>query len=111
LELETPDGALVTAQVSVTVPVNEFVGVTVMVDVPLLPALELTLMLVGLLERLKLLFPPGACQKSPQPASSIAAANNPAQRPIFIAAPFAPSSGCVIQRNPITDYTYTRAPS
>jgi hypothetical protein len=110
LELETPDGALVTAQVSVTVPVNEFVGVTVIVDVPLLPALELTLML-ALLESVKLLFPPGACQKSPQPAKSIAAANNPAQRPIFIAAPFASSSGCVIHRNPITDYTYTHAPS
>jgi hypothetical protein len=108
LELETPDGALVTEQVNATVPVNELVGVTVMIDVPLLPALELTVMLVGLLERLKLVPPPGACQKSPQPARSVAAANNPAHVPIFIAAPLVSSSGCVIHRNPITDYTYTR---
>jgi hypothetical protein len=83
--LEAPVGA-VTVQVSVTVPVNELAGVTVMVEVPVAPAL--TVMLVGLLERVKLLLPPfGASQKSPHPASSSAAANNPAQRPMFMAAP------------------------
>ena len=104
------EGEEVIAQLSVTVPVNELDGVTVMVEVPL-PAAPALIVMLPLLERVKLLLPPGACQKSPQPATSVAAANNPAQRPIFIAAPFAPSSGCVIHRNPITDYTYTHAPS
>ncbi len=106
--LEAPVGA-VTAQVSVTVPVNELAGVTVMVEVPVAPAL--TVMLAGLLERVKLEPPPGACQKSPQPASSSAAANNPAQRPIFIAAPYEPSSGCAIHKNQITGYTCIRSPT
>jgi hypothetical protein len=100
-ELVAPEGALVTAQVSVTVPVNELVGVTVMVEVPLLAAPELTVML-PLLESVKLvLLLLGACQKFPQPARSVAAANNPIQRPIFIAAPRTQYSG----------YTRTRSPT
>jgi hypothetical protein len=80
------EGVLVIEQDSVTVPVYELPGVTVMVDVPL--ALGLTLML-PLFVRLKLslLELPGACQKSPQPAKSGAASNNHAHFPIFIAAP------------------------
>jgi hypothetical protein len=46
-ELETPVGALVTAQVSVTVPVNELAGVTVMDELPLPAAPALTEMLLG----------------------------------------------------------------
>jgi hypothetical protein len=85
--LEAPVGA-VTAQDSVTVPVNELAGVTVMVAVLPVVAPGVTVML-PLLVRLKLPPPPlGACQKSPQPARSVAAANNPAQRPIFISAPY-----------------------
>ena len=75
----------VTEQLSVTVPVNELAGVTVMVELPDEP--WATVML-PLLESEKLeLLPPGGSQKSPQPANSIAAVNNPAQRPILIAAP------------------------
>ena len=86
--LEAPVGA-VTVQLSVTVPVNELPGVTVMVVLPV--ALWPMVMLVGLLERLKpvllLLF--GASQKSPQPArSGAAASNNRAHFQIFITAPF-----------------------
>jgi hypothetical protein len=95
--LEAPVGA-VTAQLSATVPVNVLAGVTVMVAVPVEP--WATVML-PLLERVKLaLFPPGACQKSPQPARSVAAANNPAQRPIFIAAPRTPYSGYTRNHSP-----------
>jgi hypothetical protein len=89
LELETPDGALVTAHVSETVPVNELPGVTVMVEVPLLPALVVSVM-VALLVSVKLLalLVFGASQKSPQPArNGAAASNNRAHFPIFIAAP------------------------
>ena len=104
------DGSVVTEQESATDPVNELDGVTVMVTVLPLVAPGLTVML-PLLESVKLPPPPGACQKFPQPAKSVADANNPAQRPIFIVAPFAPFTGCVIHRNPITDYTYAHAPS
>ncbi len=85
---------LVTAQVSETVPVNEFDGVTVMVEVPGLAAPGATVMLEGLAERVKLVpLPPlGACQKSPQPASrqtgiAAAAGNNHPHVLILIAAP------------------------
>ena len=82
--LEAPVGA-VTAQLSETVPVNELPGVTVMVAVPVAP--WATVML-PLLLRVKLLLPPGACQKSPQPANNgTAASNNHAHLPIFITAP------------------------
>jgi hypothetical protein len=92
--LVAPVGA-VTVQLSATVPVNELPGVTVIVAVLSVVAPALTVMLPLLLRvKLVLLLSLGACQKSPQPASSIAAANNPAQRPIFIAIPFAPSSRC-----------------
>jgi hypothetical protein len=100
-ELVTPEGALVTAQVSVTVPVNELPGVTVMVEVPLPAAPELTVMLPLLVSVKLVLLLFGACQKSPQPARSVAAANNPIQRPIFIAAPRTQYSG----------YTRTRSPT
>src|ERR1035437_10133895 len=65
-----------------------------MVEEPVPAAPALTLML-PLLLRVKLeLPPPGACQKSPQPANNgIANSNNPAHLPIFIAAPF---SGCAV---------------
>jgi hypothetical protein len=83
------EGAVVTAQVSVTVPVKELPGVTVMVEVPVVEP-ELMVMAPLLVSvKLVLLLPPGACQKSPQPDRSAAAANNPAQRPIFIVAPLA----------------------
>jgi hypothetical protein len=107
--LEAPVGA-VTAQVSETVPLNEFVGVTVMVAVSVEPGLTVML---PLLERVKLaLFPPGASQKSPQPArSGAAASNNRAHLPIFIAAPRTPYSGCAIHKNQITGYTCNRSPT
>jgi hypothetical protein len=83
----------VTAQLSETVPVNEFDGVTLMVELPELPAL--TAMLPLLVSVKSLLF--GACQKSPQPArteterptSTDAASTNlrRAHPPMFIAAP------------------------
>jgi len=91
------EGAVVTAQVSATVPVNELPGVTVMVEVP---EVEPELMVMAPLlvsEKLVLLLPPGAWQKSPQPDRIAAAANNPAQRPIFIAAPLAPYSAACSQ--------------
>jgi hypothetical protein len=92
--LEASVGA-VTAQLSATVPVNVLAGVTVMVAVPVAP--WATVML-PLLVRVKLVLPlPGACQKSPHPAKSGAATNNHAHLLIFIAAPFAPSSGTLSQ--------------
>jgi hypothetical protein len=99
--LEAPVSA-VTAQLSVTVPVNELPGVTVMVAVLPLVAPGVTVRL-PLLERVKLALVPqvGHCQKSPQPARSVAAANNPTQHPIFIAAPRTQYSG----------YTRTRSPT
>ncbi len=99
--LVAPVGA-VTAQVNVTVPVNELPGVTVMVAMLPVVAPGVTVML-PLLERLKpvLLVLLGACQKSPHPARSVAAANNPIQRTIFIAAPRTQYSG----------YTRTRSPT
>jgi hypothetical protein len=97
--LEAPVGE-VTAQDSVTVPVNVLAGVTVMVAVLPVVAPGLTVML-PLLVRVKLpLFPPGASQKSPQPARSVAAANNPIQRPIFIAAPRTQYSGYTRNHSP-----------
>jgi hypothetical protein len=81
------DGVLVIEQVSVTVPVNELPGVTVMVDVPLASGATLMLPLFVMV-KLELLLPPGASQKSPQPArSGAAASNNHAHFPILIAAP------------------------
>jgi hypothetical protein len=86
--LEAPDGEVVTAQVSVTVPVNEFVGVTVMVEVLVAPGLTVMLPLLVSV-KLVLLPPLGACQKSPHPARSGAAASNSlAHCPSFIAAPW-----------------------
>jgi hypothetical protein len=88
--LEAPEGA-VTAQVSVTVPVNEIPGVTVITEVPV--EFWPTVVLLGLLESAKplLLVLLGACQKSPHPAKSgTAASNNRAHFPIFIAAPRSP---------------------
>jgi hypothetical protein len=84
--LVAPEGAVVTAQVSATAPVNEFAGVTVMVAVsPLIaPGLRERL---PLLERVKLLLP-GASQNPLHPASSGAAASiSRAHFPMFIAAP------------------------
>jgi hypothetical protein len=96
-----PDGALETVQVSATVPVKEFVGVTVISDVPLEPWAAVML---PPLARVKLaavqLVQGGACQKSPQPARSVAAASNPIQRPIFIVAPSAQYSGYTHARRP-----------
>jgi hypothetical protein len=57
---------VVTAQVSVTVPVNEFEGVTVMSDVLLLVAPAVTVMLPPLV-RAKSLLPAGASQNPLQP--------------------------------------------
>jgi hypothetical protein len=93
--LAAPAGELVTAQVRVTAPVNEFAGVTVMVEVPLAPGLTV---MTPLLVKVKLLLPPpGACQKSPQPArrpadkqtvtGAAASINRRAHLPILIAAP------------------------
>jgi hypothetical protein len=89
--LVAPDGE-VTAQVSETVPVNEFAGVTVMVEDTL--DAKATVTLVGLLVSVKLLLF-GACQKSPQPTDRGAAiSNNLAHFPILIAAPSLPLVHC-----------------
>jgi hypothetical protein len=63
-----------------------------MVELPL-PATPAVMVMLPLLVRVKLApFPPGASQKSPQPAISGAAASNiHAHRPLFIAAPRTPS--------------------
>jgi hypothetical protein len=76
---------LVTAHVSATVPVNEFAGVTVIVEVPVeLWATEMLPLLVSV----KLLLLPGACQKLPQPANNGATASKSrAQLPIFMPTP------------------------
>jgi hypothetical protein len=81
------EGALVIEQVSVTVPVNELPGVTVMVEAPLAPGVTFMLPLFVRV-KLVLLSLPGACQKSPQPTrSGAAASSNRAHFPILIAAP------------------------
>jgi hypothetical protein len=102
--LAAPEGEVVTAQVSVTAPVNEFAGVTVMVEVVLAPG---TTAMAPLLVRVKLVLPPppGACQKSPHPArnpadkqtatGAAASANRRAHLPILIAAPLRPPSESV----------------
>jgi hypothetical protein len=83
-----PVGALVTEQLSVTVPVNELPGVTVIVTYgEVAPWATVTLpLLVRAKPVVVVVF--GACQKSPQPArSGAAASNNRAHLPILIAAP------------------------
>jgi hypothetical protein len=80
----------VTAQVSVTLPVNELAGVTVMVEVlPVVPP-GLRVMFPLLLREKSPLLAYGFCQKFPQPASrsGAAASTHLAHLPIFIAAPF-----------------------
>jgi hypothetical protein len=100
LELVAPVGTLVKVQLSVTLPVNELPGVTVIVELPLEPCATATL---PLLVRVKpvVLEVLGACQKSPHPVrkqakTGAAANNNRVQLPILIAAPFAPHSGHII---------------
>jgi hypothetical protein len=102
---------LVTAQASVTVPVKEFDGVTVIVEVLPVVAPGATERLAGEGEREKLVFVPqdGHCQKSPHPVrkqakTGAAANNNRVQLPILIAAPFAPLSGHADFRNLFTGY-------
>jgi hypothetical protein len=88
--LTAPDGE-VTAQLSVTVAVNEFDGVTVIVEVPELPALKVMLPLLVSVK--SLLF--GDCQKSPQPTTRGATASiSLAHLPILIAAPSLPLFHC-----------------
>jgi hypothetical protein len=84
VELVAPAAGVVTAQVSVTEPVKLLAGVTVTVTLPL--EFWGTVM-EPLFKSEKLVLPPGASQKSPQPERNAATANSPAQRPIFIAAP------------------------
>jgi hypothetical protein len=69
--LEALDGDVVTAQVSATAPENELDGVTVIVEVPVAPAV-LTLM-APLFERVK--SEPIGSQKPLQPTSSSGAAS------------------------------------
>jgi hypothetical protein len=91
------DGDVVTAQVSATVPENELDGVTVIVEVPVAPAV-LTLM-APLLERVKSEEPIGF-QKPLQPArSSGAASANPVHFFNLIAAP--PPCAPVLQKSDI----------
>ena len=85
---------VVTAHVKVTEPVNEFDGVTVMVEVFPVDAPALIL-IAPLLLRVKLLLPvssAGACQKSPHPApkptrSGTANSKSFAHLPFLIPAP------------------------
>jgi hypothetical protein len=86
--LDAPEGVVVTAQVSETVPVNEFDGVTVMSEVPVESGLTVMLPLLVRLKLALLLPPPGACQKFPHPArSGVAASSIFAHVPILIPAP------------------------
>jgi hypothetical protein len=83
------EGDVVTEQVSATVPVNESVGVTEIVEVPVVPGLTVML---PLLVSVKLPFE--FSQKSLQPLmSGTVTSNNLAHFPIFIAAPSPLSSG------------------
>jgi hypothetical protein len=105
------DSEVVTAQLSVTVPVNELTGDTVIVAVSFVVAPGATVRLAGDGESVKpaaaQLVQGGACQKLPQPdskqASTGVAANRiRAQLPILIAAPMpryqaAPSSISCLQ--------------
>jgi hypothetical protein len=80
----------VTTQVSVTVPANEFAGVTEMVEVLPVVAPGATVMFPLLLrEKSPLLEPLGACQKFPHPAiaNGAATAISRAHVPDFIPAP------------------------
>jgi hypothetical protein len=78
---EAPEGEL-TAQVNVTVPVNELAGVTVIVDVPVEPAVTVML---PLLVRAKLVDVTGASQKPAQPVTRAAAKHiAPANAAFFI---------------------------
>jgi hypothetical protein len=63
---------VVTAQVSVTVPENEFDGVTLMTDVLPLVAPAVTVMLPAL-DRVKSLLPAGAAQKFLHPEKELTA--------------------------------------
>jgi hypothetical protein len=94
-----PEGDVVTAQVSATVPVNELVGVTEIVEVFPVVAPGLTVML-PLLVSVKL--PPVFSQKSLQPLrrSGAATNNNFAHFPIFIAAPRSPLSSIFRPQKP-----------
>jgi hypothetical protein len=79
-----------TEQVRVTVPVNEFDGVTVMVEVLPVVAAGLTEMF-PLLVRVKLVLVLGASQKPAHPARiGVARSNSRAHFPIFIASPCQP---------------------
>jgi hypothetical protein len=88
-------GAVVIAQLRVSVPVNEFDGVTVIVEVLLVVAPGATVMLPLLVSaKLVLPLPLGACQKSPHPAKNppskatrTGVASRRALFPRFIAAP------------------------
>jgi hypothetical protein len=91
--LLAPEGEEVMEQLRATVPVKELAGVTVMVEVPEEPGVTLRLLALAL--RAKLPVVGGACQKSPHPARSGAAASiQRAHVPIFIAAPRTLSSHC-----------------
>jgi hypothetical protein len=78
--LVAPEGVVVIAHESATVPVNEFDGVTVMVDVLPVAAPGAKLIFPLLLNAKLLLPPPGACQKSPQPTRKPARAGTPASK-------------------------------
>jgi hypothetical protein len=104
------EGVVVTEQLSVTVPVKELPGVTVMVEVPVEPGLTLMLPLLESVKLLLLLLP-GACQKFPQPATSGAAAsNNHDHFPIFITTtPVSGSSRCTrLPLKPLSDFVVSR---
>jgi hypothetical protein len=91
------DSEVVTAQVSATVPVKEFDGVTVIVEVLPLVAPGLTV-IEPLLLRAKLLLLTGS-QKPLQPARSVTpASNSRAHLPILIAAPFRSNAGFLTLR-------------
>jgi hypothetical protein len=81
--LVAPEGDVVTAQDSATVPVNESVGVTEMVEVPVAPGFTVMLPLLVSVKLLLVLS-----QKSLQPLRSGAVtSNNTAHFPIFIVTP------------------------
>jgi hypothetical protein len=94
---DAPVGEVVTAQLSVTVPVNELPGVRVTVEVPLVAPEAMVMAALLVRVKLVLLSPLGACQKSPQPAitqtkrptsTGIASSKRcGALLPMFIAAP------------------------
>jgi hypothetical protein len=92
--LLAPEGELVIAQLRLTVPVNEFAGVTEIVEVALAPGLtEMLPLLESVKFPLELVEVVGLCQKPPHPVTrqpamrGVVNSKTRAHLPRFIATP------------------------